>query len=90
MRADRWQQAMGTAQTEIDYLAALQPDVLAGIARGAIAPFYDDTLATRTRQAARQWQREAQQVVDDGLDGDREQILLAATVKLDRARALIE
>ena len=25
-RADRWQQAMGTAQTEIDALAALQPE----------------------------------------------------------------
>jgi hypothetical protein len=88
-RAAKWEQAMGTAQTEIDALAALQPDVLAGIARGAVGRFYDSTLQQRTMAAAGQWRQEAQQAVDEGLDGDREQIVLAATAKLDRARELV-
>ena len=39
--ADKWRPAMGVAQTEIDTLASLQPDLLRQIARDAIAPFYD-------------------------------------------------
>ena len=37
-RADKWTAAMGVEQTEIDALAALQPDVLTAMARDAIAP----------------------------------------------------
>ena len=43
-RADKWTAAMGVEQTEIDALAALQPDVLTQMARDAIAPFFDSTL----------------------------------------------
>lgn len=37
-RADKWTAAMGVQQTEIDALAALQPDVLTQMATDAIAP----------------------------------------------------
>lgn len=42
---------MGTEQTEIDALAALQPGVLDRIARDALDRFYDHDLARRTREA---------------------------------------
>jgi hypothetical protein len=60
-RADKWSAAMGVAQTEID---ALQPDLLAQIARDAIAPFFDGTLSRRVRAAASQWETAAQQAID--------------------------
>ena len=52
-RADKWQEAMGVAQTEIDALAALQPALLRRMAREAIKPFYDPTLLRRCVAAAR-------------------------------------
>ena len=50
-RADRWRLEFGLEQTEIDALATLRPDVLRRIVEGAIAPFYDQTLERRTRDA---------------------------------------
>jgi hypothetical protein len=47
---------MGREQTEIDALAALQPDVLRQIAEDAVAPFVDDSLAERTEEAEADWQ----------------------------------
>ena len=41
---------MDREQTEIDALAALRPDVLNQIARDAITPFYDPTLARRVNR----------------------------------------
>jgi hypothetical protein len=58
-RADKWKAVFGHEQTEIDALAALQPDTLREIAQDAIRPFFDDTLALRVEQAQRQWRREA-------------------------------
>jgi hypothetical protein len=52
-RADKWQQAMGVAQTEIDAIAALRPDLLRHIARDAIAPFYDYELDRRVARYRR-------------------------------------
>ena len=60
-RADRWRTVMGHEQTEIDALAALQPGTLRQIALEAIAPFYDDTLAHRSRQAQEAWHAEAKE-----------------------------
>ena len=40
-RADRWREAMGVAQTEIDALAALRPDLLRRITSEAVEPFFD-------------------------------------------------
>src|SRR5258708_18086395 len=59
-RADRWRIVMRHEQTEIDALAALQPDRLREIARAAIDPFYDSTLQRRTDQAQAAWHIEAQ------------------------------
>jgi hypothetical protein len=50
-RADRWREAMGVEQTEIDGLAALQPDVLSGIARDALDAFRDRSLAGQVFKA---------------------------------------
>jgi hypothetical protein len=54
-RADRWRQAMGHEQTEIDALIALDPDALREIARDSVRPFFDETLADRTRQSEEEW-----------------------------------
>jgi hypothetical protein len=89
-RAAKWEARTGTQQTEIDAAIALRPGELAQIAREAIAPFFDASLAGRFGQARQAWLADAQQVIDDGLDGDREQILAAARVRLSRARALID
>jgi hypothetical protein len=59
-RAARWSEVMGHEQTEIDALAALQPEVLDAVVRDAIKPFYDATLAERTAQAERDWQAECE------------------------------
>jgi hypothetical protein len=89
-RAARWEQAMGTEQTEIDSAIALRPDDLARIARQAMDPFFDHTLASRFDQARQEWEVETQQIIDDGLDGNREQLLAVAEDKLGRARTLID
>jgi len=46
-RAAAWRAKWGHDQTEIDALAALRPDLLEQIARDALRPFYDNTLAGR-------------------------------------------
>lgn len=63
-RADRWQQAMGVQQTEIDALAALQPALLRRMARDAINPFYDPTLTSRCNAAQEEWREACQDAVD--------------------------
>lgn len=69
-RADRWQQAMGVQQTEIDSLASLRPDLLDAIARDALAPFFDRTLDQRVMRAYGDWRDQAQSVVDASVDSD--------------------
>lgn len=69
-RADKWQQATGVEQTEIDALASLRPNLLRQIARDAIAPFHDDTLDQRVSRVKAEWHRDAQAVVNAGLDHD--------------------
>jgi hypothetical protein len=60
LRADRWREVMGREQTEIDALAALRPGVLSEIARHAVEPFFDFSLAERAQEAQHQWSAEAQ------------------------------
>jgi hypothetical protein len=69
-RGDRWRDAFGIEQTEIDALATLRPDILRRIVRDALAPFYDDTLYRRVRAAHDEWQVEAQHVLDEHIDQD--------------------
>ena len=67
-RGDRWREAWGVEQTEIDALATLRPAVLGRIVREALAPFYDETLDDRLREAERDWKDEAQELIDRQLD----------------------
>jgi hypothetical protein len=70
-RADRWQEAMGVAQTEIDALAALQPALLRRMVRDAIKPFFDSTLAYRCATTRAEWTRACQEAVDEQTDQER-------------------
>jgi hypothetical protein len=62
-RAERWREVMGHEQTEIDALAALNPDALIDIAREAIRPYYDATLAERTAEAEEKWRAEGKEIL---------------------------
>ena len=68
-RKDKWRDAFGIDQTEIDAIATLDPDLLRRIAADAIDPFYDPTLGGRVRSARQDWLAEAQQVLDDHISG---------------------
>ena len=46
-RADRWREAFGVEQTEIDALATLRPDALREIVDRAFDPYFDRTLKAR-------------------------------------------
>jgi hypothetical protein len=59
-RADKWREAWGREQTEIDALAALNPTELGRMARDFVRPFFDPTLAERTDAVVRFTQRVAQ------------------------------
>jgi hypothetical protein len=63
-RASRWREVMGHEQTEIDALAALRPEALSAIAREAIKPFYEATLAERIAQAESDWQAECKDLLN--------------------------
>ena len=91
LRGDKWRADMGVEQTEIDALASLQPELLRQLVTDAMAPFFDATLASRVAHARERWLTEAQGVVDDEIDGDRTDRLLAeATVRLANVREQIE
>ncbi|HUN43152.1 MAG TPA: hypothetical protein VMU81_22910 [Acetobacteraceae bacterium] len=64
-RADKWREAMGHEQTEIDAMIALHPEELRQIAWAAVRPFYDDSLAERVAQAKAEWLAEAGSLVAD-------------------------
>jgi hypothetical protein len=64
MRASRWREVMRHQQTEIDALAALNPDALTTIARDAIRPYYDPTLAERTHAAEHDWRDECEELLE--------------------------
>lgn len=82
-RADRWQRETGVAQTEIDALAALRPDLLRQIATDAIRPFFDATLDQRVWTAREAWTAAAQQAIDEQIDDDiRGRIHAEAATKL--------
>jgi hypothetical protein len=70
-RGDAWRAAWGIEQTEIDALASLRPDLLREIARAALAPFFDRTLAARVLEAKSAWLDEAARVAVDQLGADR-------------------
>jgi hypothetical protein len=52
-RADRWRDAFGVEQTEIDAIATLRPDILADIIEHAFDPYLDRDLAARVMEHSR-------------------------------------
>jgi len=90
-RGDKWREAFGVEQTEIDALATLRPDLLGQVARDAIAPFYDATLNGRVYAARNEWLERANAVIDAQLDGDRlARIHAEAREQLDAMRQQVE
>lgn len=69
-RADRWRQAFGVEQTEIDALATLRPRALEEIVVAAIEPYYDQTLEWRVSEARRDWRAAAQEMLADRIGDD--------------------
>jgi hypothetical protein len=63
-RRDRWIEAFGIEQTEIDALQVLRPDALREMVENAFAPYYDDTLEDRVEAAEAEWLQEAQAAID--------------------------
>ena len=67
-RSDRWREAFGIEQTEIDALATLRPDVLAEILEAAFDPYVDYGLGERVALAEEEWQRQANEMLREQID----------------------
>jgi hypothetical protein len=67
-RADRWREAFGVEQTEIDALATLQPNVLRQIIERAFDPYWDHTLQRRVTLARSDWERRAEEALGEQVD----------------------
>ncbi len=67
-RADKWREAFGVEQTEIDALATLRPLDLARIVRAAIEPYFDAGLIRRVWDAKAEWEEEAQEALEEQMD----------------------
>jgi hypothetical protein len=90
-RADKWREAWGVEQTEIDALATLRPELLRQVARDAIAPFYDSDLAERVAAARQEWMDRALELINANLDQQRlGRIRREAAEKLDAMREQID
>jgi hypothetical protein len=85
-RAQRWVEAMGVEQTEIDALATLRPGLLREIAEDAIAPYFDHTLDSRVLEAQSEWLNQAQAAVDSSFD--QEQLERLRTRASERLREM--
>lgn len=86
-RAEAWIAAYGTEQSEIDALAALQPNLLRRIAEDAISPFFDGGLAARVWQAVDDWESDATARLTSIIGRDQlEQFRAEAQVKLESLR----
>ncbi|MGH7056418.1 MAG: hypothetical protein ACREFZ_00860 [Acetobacteraceae bacterium] len=97
-RADKWREAMGHEQTEIDAMLALHPGELDRIAREAVAPFHDATLAERIEEAEAECLEEANEwlAAYPGFEGAKAEIAEArnlasqAIQKLTAAQSRLE
>src|SRR5262245_62625743 len=89
-RANRWRQAFGVEQTEIDALATLRPDVLRQIIEAAFEPYYDSSLEDRVDDARTDWMAQAQAVIDEQVDPEVLAVLRAeATEQLAGIQSII-
>ena len=82
-RADKWTQAMGIEQTEIDAMLALRPNLSRQIMIDSISPFYDAGLSRRVNRARSDWERRAQAVIDEQTDTDA---IAQAVAQIDAKR----
>lgn len=67
-RANRWREAFGVEQTEVDALATLRPELLRRIVDEAVEPFFDRTLSARVARARWDWVDEAQRELEEQID----------------------
>jgi hypothetical protein len=81
-RADRWRQAMGVEQTEVDAFTA-RPGLLRQVAREALDGFFDRTLSRRVADYRREWLGRAQEMIAASFDLDR-----LAEIRADAEREL--
>jgi hypothetical protein len=91
-RADRWRDAFGIDQTEIDALTtpARRP-ILQRMIRQAFQPYLDPNLSRRVADAKAEWNAAAQEAIAEQIDADRlEQIRDEAVSKLDELREQID
>jgi hypothetical protein len=91
-RADRWFEAFGIHQTEIDSLTTpSMRHVLARIVEQAFKPYHDRLLVLRVEKAKLAWYAKARQVIADGIDAERlDEIRTRATEKLETLRTEID
>lgn len=90
-RADKWQAAMGVAQTEIDAWMTLAGDALREEAEKAIGHYFDSSLHVRVERARREWQESAQAVINAQMDGEKLGTLVEkARLKLSQMEEEIE
>jgi hypothetical protein len=86
-RADKWREAFGVEQTEIDALATLRPRALQEIVEAAIELYFDSSLSRRVAAAKSAWEEEAQEALEAQVDEDRlAAIRERAAVKLEEVR----
>jgi hypothetical protein len=64
-RGDRWREAHGREQTEIDAAIALQPQWLERTIVDTMSRFYDDSLEHRVREARDEWRENTEQLIED-------------------------
>jgi len=74
---------MGVKQTEIDALITLRPELLEQLAREALAPFFDYTLAARIDKAKYEWKVNAQAALEEQISGTANEVV-------DRTQACLD
>jgi hypothetical protein len=90
-RADRWREAFGTEQTEIDALATLQPDVLRQIVERAFDPYIDRGLGQRVWLAQSEWENDAEEALREQIDPEHlEALQIEAAGRLGELKDAID
>jgi hypothetical protein len=86
-RADRWREAMGIEQTELDAALALRHDDFIAAIEQVIRLYVDETLARRVDEAAAGWRSAAIDAVEEQTNAEE---LAELQDRYDRAREEVE
>jgi hypothetical protein len=86
-RADRWREAMGVEQTELDAAMALKREEFIAAVEEAIRLYFDETLEERVAQAQLEWEGEAEAAIEEQIDAEE---IASLQARYDAARAEIE